>query len=86
MDQDLPIFTKSRTVSREEIDDLDHVNNVVYVQWANDIAVDHWLSVASQNMLDSYDWVMIKHCIEYKKSAILGDVILIKTQVGSPQM
>jgi acyl-CoA thioester hydrolase len=72
----------SRTVTRDEIDDLDHVNNVVYVQWANDIAIDHWTMVASKELLKEYNWVMLKHCIEYKNSAILGDEILLKTQVG----
>jgi len=72
----------SRKVSTEEIDDLDHVNNVVYVQWANDIAVKHWLDVATEKILETYDWVMTKHCIEYKRAAVLGDEILVKTQVG----
>lgn len=78
----LPVFEKKRTVAIEEIDDLDHVNNVVYVQWANDIATEHWTTVATPEMLDNFGWVMLKHCIEYKKAAVLGDKILIKTQVG----
>ncbi|WP_194852226.1 acyl-CoA thioesterase [Nonlabens antarcticus] len=82
MNSKLPIFEVVRKVSKDEIDYLDHVNNVVYVQWANDIAMHHWTSVASEDMLHTYDWVMIKHCIEYKQSAMLGDNILIKTQVG----
>ena len=82
MDSNLPVFEVTRQVSDTEIDDLNHVNNVVYVQWANDIAMDHWQQVATQEILDQYDWVMIKHCIEYKRSAMLGDEILIKTQVG----
>ncbi len=82
MDENLPIFEQRRQVTNGEIDDLNHVNNVVYVQWANDIAIKHWLTVAPQEMLDQYDWVMIKHCIEYKRSAVLGDPIYIRTQVG----
>ncbi|PPK94807.1 MULTISPECIES: thioesterase family protein [Nonlabens] len=79
---DLPVFEKRRIATEEEIDDLDHVNNVVYVQWANDIATEHWTTVATPEMLDTFGWVMLKHCIEYKKAAVLGDKILIKTQVG----
>jgi acyl-CoA thioester hydrolase len=82
MDKKLPVFEVTRTVTVDEIDYLDHVNNVVYVQWANDIAMKHWTTEASEELLNTYDWVMIKHCIEYKSSAMLGDVILIKTQVG----
>lgn len=82
MNKALPIFEMSRIVSKDEIDDLHHVNNAVYAQWANDVAMQHWLTVATQEVLESYDWVMLKHCLEYKRSAVLGDEILIKTQVG----
>ncbi|AZQ44081.1 acyl-CoA thioesterase [Nonlabens ponticola] len=82
MRDDLPIYTMERTVNETEIDHLNHVNNVMYVQWANDIAMDHWLNAATDEMKDAYDWVMIKHCIEYKNSAKLNDEIVIKTQVG----
>lgn len=77
-----PIFTQERTVTHDEIDNLNHVNNVVYVVWANEIAVAHWTTTAPQELLDTYGWFMIKHCIEYKKEAFLGDKILIKTQTG----
>ncbi|MFB0903642.1 MAG: thioesterase family protein [Nonlabens sp.] len=82
IDSKLPVFEKRRTVTLDEIDDLDHVNNVVYVQWAADVATEHWLSIATLEMLESFGWVMLKHCITYKKAAVLGDKILIKTQVG----
>ena len=79
---DLPTFSKTFEVKAEEIDNLDHVNNVVYVQWVNDIAVEHWTTVASQKLLDTYDWFMIKHNLEYKGAAVLGDLVKIITQVG----
>ena len=79
---DLPIFSKTIKVKSEEIDNLDHVNNVVYVKWVNDIAVEHWTTVATQKLLDTYDWFMIKHTLEYKGAALLGDVVKIITQVG----
>jgi acyl-CoA thioester hydrolase len=82
IDPNKPIFTLERTVQEHEIDDLNHVNNVVYVTWANEIAVSHWTTTAAQELLDTYGWFMIKHCIEYKKEAFLGDKILIKTQTG----
>jgi acyl-CoA thioester hydrolase len=78
----LPVFEKKRTVTIDEIDDLNHVNNVVYVKWAAAIATEHWLSVATAKMIDTFGWVMLKHCITYKKAAVLGDKILIKTQAG----
>lgn len=78
----LPVLSETFEVKQEEIDNLNHVNNVVYVQWVNDIAVQHWQTVASQDLLDTYDWFMIKHCLEYKGAAMMGDTIKISTQVG----
>jgi acyl-CoA thioester hydrolase len=82
IDPNLPVFEKRRVVTHDEIDNLDHVNNVVYVQWAANIASEHWLQVATPEMQGNFGWVMLKHCITYKKSAVLGDKILIKTQAG----
>lgn len=82
IDPSKPVFRIERTVVSSEIDNLNHVNNVVYVTWANEIAVEHWTTKASKELLETYDWFMIKHCIEYKKEAFLGDQILIKTQTG----
>lgn len=79
---DKAIFTMTREVETHEIDDLNHVNNVVYVSWANDIAVKHWRTTATPQMLETYDWFMLKHCVTYKKPALLGDTILVKTQTG----
>ena len=79
---DLPCFTAKRSVQASEIDDLDHVNNVVYVQWAAEVAREHWITVGTEDMINEFGWVMLKHCIEYKKQAVLGDEILLKTQVG----
>jgi acyl-CoA thioester hydrolase len=78
----LPFFTETFEVKKEEIDDLDHVNNVVYVKWANDIAIKHWRTVAGTSLLEQYDWFMIKHSLEYKRAAMMGDLIKVVTQVG----
>lgn len=82
IDTRLPFYEKKRVVVASEIDDLDHVNNVVYVQWAANIASEHWQCRATQEMINTVGWVMLKHCITYKKAAVLGDDILIRTQVG----
>ncbi|WP_124981335.1 acyl-CoA thioesterase [Nonlabens xiamenensis] len=82
LDPSSPIFEQTRMVEPGEIDDMNHVNNVVYVKWANDIAEQHWLQRAPKHLRETCDWVMLKHCIEYKKSAVLGDKILVQTQVG----
>ncbi|MDO7173335.1 acyl-CoA thioesterase [Mariniflexile sp. AS56] len=74
-------FETSLTVTENDLDELNHVNNIRYVQWVQDIAKAHWLKNASENILKTYHWVMLSHYIEYKGSALLDDVVTIKTYV-----
>ncbi|MEG9326417.1 acyl-CoA thioesterase [Salinimicrobium catena] len=76
------IYVHRRTVSKEHLDDLNHVNNVIYVQWIQDIAKEHWEVRASDDLKSKFIWVVIRHEIDYKKQAFLGDEILIETYVG----
>jgi acyl-CoA thioester hydrolase len=75
------IFEHVLTVSSADIDNLNHVNNVVYLQWVQDIASAHWNSIASEEMQKKYSWVVLKHEIEYFSPAFPGDEILVKTWV-----
>ncbi|AUC84087.1 thioesterase [Polaribacter sp. ALD11] len=76
------IFELKVTVTSENIDDLNHVNNVVYVQWMDTVAFEHWAFLTRDTPLPQYIWVVLKHEIEYLKQAVLGDEITIKTWVG----
>lgn len=78
-------FQQSITVTEDDLDELKHVNNVRYVQWIQDIAKAHWLKNASKVMLDNYFWVVVSHHIEYKSSALLGDVVQLKTYVQNAE-
>lgn len=75
-------YTQHRTVKKEDLDDLNHVNNVIYVQWIQDIAKEHWEVRATDQLKKDFIWVVIRHEIDYKKQAFLGDEILIETYVG----
>lgn len=72
-------------VQPEDIDQLNHVNNVVYVQWIQDAAVNHWNSVASEKIKKSFVWVIVRHEIDYRQSAKLNDELFIKTWVLNAQ-
>ncbi len=74
-------FEKHIVVSQDDLDNLNHVNNVRYVQWVQDIAEHHWKSKATEEILNTYFWVLMKHTIEYKNEAILGDVLKLVTYV-----
>lgn len=77
----MQIFEKHITVTKDDLDELNHVNNVRYVQWVNDIAKEHWLQNTSNNIRNIYFWVLLNHHIDYKSPAILNDVIKLKTYV-----
>jgi acyl-CoA thioester hydrolase len=78
----MQFFTKTIQVASEDLDALNHVNNVRYVQWINDIAKAHWTQEATSEQLNDYFWVVIKHVIQYKSPAFLNDVLLLKTYVS----
>ena len=69
-------------VEPEDIDQLQHVNNVVYLRWVQDVAVAHWTATASPEAQSSLFWVVARHEIDYKRPALLGDRIIARTWVG----
>lgn len=71
----------TQRVKPEHIDELDHVNNVVYVQWIQDAAVKHWNLLASESLRKKYVWVIVRHEIDYKHPAKLNEELLITTRV-----
>ena len=65
-----------------DIDEQDHVNNTVYLRWVQEVATAHWRAVASSEAQKTIGWVVLRHEIEYKVSATLGDEIVLLTWVG----
>ncbi|MEQ6167208.1 MULTISPECIES: thioesterase family protein [unclassified Ekhidna] len=77
----MKVFKKSITVTQDHLDFNDHVNNLVYMQWALDISREHWLSEITEEINEKYFWMVRTHHVEYKKQAFLGDEITVKTYV-----
>ncbi|MFI2742426.1 acyl-CoA thioesterase [Zhouia sp. PK063] len=77
----MKIYEQLINVNPEDIDDLNHVNNVVYVQWIQNIAKAHWELVASPKVKQNNIWVVLNNYIEYKSPAFLNDEIYIKTYI-----
>ncbi len=71
------------TVAPSDIDELGHVNNVTYVRWVQDAAVAHWTAAAPLVDRERLLWSVLRHEIDYKQPARLGDQILARTWVGS---
>ena len=76
-------FEMAITVEPADIDALGHVNNVVYLRWVQDIAIAHWKAAASAADQVKLLWIVVRHEIDYKQPARLGDGILARTWVGA---
>ena len=80
------VFEMVFKAAPEHIDELGHVNNAVWVQWIQTIAVAHWHSVCDPAHHDAYFWVVVRHEIDYLRAAFAGDRITARTWVGeAPQ-
>ena len=75
-------FEISVSVMPEDIDGQNHVNNTVYLRWVQDVATVHWQAIASSEAQEGIGWVVLRHEIDYKAPACLGDVVLLRTWVG----
>jgi len=73
------------TVCEEDIDQLGHVNNVVYVRWVQEAATAHWSVLATPAEKARLAWVIIRHEIDYKRAAMLNDAIVARTWVGKAE-
>ena len=81
-----PVYEMALTASAEHIDELGHVNNAVWVQWIQLVAIAHWEAVAEQAHKDAYYWVVVRHEIDYLRPAHEGDRVLARTWIGdAPQ-
>jgi acyl-CoA thioester hydrolase len=77
-----PTFELAFIALPEHIDELGHVNNAVWVQWIQQIAVAHWRAIADPAHDDAYFWVVTRHEIDYLRAAFEGDQVVGRTWVG----
>lgn len=77
-----PTYSKTIIIPSSAIDENGHVNNVVYVQWMQDLAVEHYASIGGIEAqgLDA-TWVVRKHSVEYFLPAFAGEEIEARTWV-----
>ncbi len=79
-------FTTTITATPDDIDELGHVNNAVWVKWIQDVATAHWRTVASPAHIDAYLWVVTRHEIDYRGNVRAGETVTARTWVdGGPR-
>ncbi len=81
-DKSQTVFEQRVRVQPGDLDERNHVNNVVYLRWAQDIAIAHWQAMAPADDQSSVAWVALRHEIDYLSPALLGDEIILRTWVG----
>lgn len=79
------LYEKKLIVTSKDIDEYNHVNNVVYVQWMQDASNAHWNQLIKNVPKPDYVWFVIRHEVDYKNQAVLGDEITVKTWVGKTE-
>ena len=72
----------TRVAGPADIDVLGHVNNAVYLVWAQDVAVAHWTRVADDALRQKYVWVALRHEIDYRDEVLEGEKVEVRTWLG----
>ena len=76
------IFDLRITVQPEHIDVLGHVNNVMYIQWMQDVAAAHIEKLGlglAQYLEVKHAMVAVEHHVQYRKAALEGEEIILRT-------
>jgi acyl-CoA thioester hydrolase len=79
------LFTKTFSIPGDAIDELEHVSNLKYVAWMQEIAIEH--SAAQGWPVERYlqngaVWVVRSHFISYLRPAFAGETITLQTWVA----
>ena len=74
-------FTRIFTAQPDDIDELGHVNNAVWVRWIQDMATAHWQAVAAPEHIAAYFWVVTRHEIDYRGNVGPGESVTANTWI-----
>jgi len=76
-------FLHTLTVEDDAIDFMGHVNNLVYLRWAAEMAERHWQTVAPDELQALGLWIVLRHEIDYHRELKLGDEVELRTWVDA---
>jgi acyl-CoA thioester hydrolase len=75
-------YTARYAVRQYELDVLGHVNNAVYLNWVEQVAIDHVEALGygrEWSVAKGGAWVVREHRIVYHRPVVYGDVVLVTT-------
>lgn len=76
-------FSLAITPASADFDELGHVNNAVYLRWAQEIAVRHWRLIATPPMVSAWVWVVLRHEVDYRDPILPGNDVIARTWLGA---
>ena len=77
-----PIYCKTFNIPPSVIDENGHANNVAYVQWMQEVAVEHYSFLGGPKAQKPFGtWFIREHKVEYFLPAFAGEEIEIRTWV-----
>jgi acyl-CoA thioester hydrolase len=80
----MKIFIDKIQITKKDVDQNGHLNNVVYVQWMQDVAMKHSAAVGydwQKYQELGTSWIIKSHFIEYKSPGFEGEDIELQTWV-----
>lgn len=75
-------YTTRYPVRQYELDVLGHVNNAVYLNWVEQVAIDHVEALGfGRDWSDAHGgvWVVRQHMVTYHRPVLYGDAVLVTT-------
>lgn len=72
------------TVSAQDLDELNHVNNIRYLQWVQDASAAHWNALTTEEQRKQWVWMVQRHEIDYLRQCFEGDELEIYTWPEPP--
>ena len=79
------MFEEQIIVSKHDLDELNHVNNITYIKWILGVAKKHWKKLVSNEIRNNYYWILLEHNIKYLHPAVINDKIRINTYIQNTQ-
>ena len=71
-------FSYDVDVAADDIDEMGHVNNAVYLKWVQAAVLGHWRRIVPKDVAAAHLWIALKHEIRYRRPAFLNDHVVVK--------
>jgi len=78
MQQQTEDYEYDVNVAVEDIDEMGHVNNSVYLKWVQAAVLEQWYRLAPKEAVASHLWVALMHEIRYRHPAFLNDHVMVR--------